>query len=179
MATTRPSPPSAACNGPSGVTGRSVDYGSVDQVGLAQERRQGRVDRVGVEVAGGPTWATRPPAQHRHLVGQGQRLLLVVGDQYHRGGGPRRTGRFVADTRPQGCVQGRKRLVQQHHRGIQGQGSGQGDTLLLTAGQLVREAPQVPSPTSSSSWPTRPASLGGAGRIRRCRHGQMGKERAS
>ncbi len=34
-------------------------------------------------------------------------------------------------------VQGRQRLVQQQYLGVGGQGSGQGDALLLAAGQLV------------------------------------------
>ena len=127
-----------------------------------------------------------PPAHHRHLVGQRERLALVVGDE-HRGGAGRTEG---ADDRAAGLlaepgVERGERLVEQHQRGLGGQGAGQRDALLLTAGELVRlpVARDVGSSTRSSTSATRDPAAGprrgrGAARRRCWRRPQVREQRA-
>ena len=81
-------------------------------------------------------------AQHRDAVGHRQRLVLVVGDQ-HRGRARlaaelarRRPGRWRA-----GCASSDANgSSSRTSAGLDGQRPGQGDALLLAAGQLVRVA---------------------------------------
>ena len=57
-----------------------------EQVGVAEELRQLRVDRPLVDLGGRADLGDLPGAQHGDLVGHRQRLVLVVGDEH--GGGP-------------------------------------------------------------------------------------------
>ena len=80
-------------------------------------------------------------AQHGDLVGEGQRLGLVVRDQ-DRGdaGRGRRAGDRLAHLLAQAGVERRERLVEQHQPRLPRQRAGQRDALLLAAGKLVRPA---------------------------------------
>ena len=91
--------------------------------------------------------------EHRHPVGHGQRLFLVVGDQ-QRGGAetPLQGANLVAQIGAHIGVQGRERLVQQQGAGIDGQRARQRDTLLLAPDSWVTaRAACSARPTSSSS----------------------------
>ena len=96
-------------------------------------------------------------------VADGQRLLLVVGDEQ---GGDADLGLDPADLVAQrGAhlgVERAERLVEQQHLGLHGQRPGERDTLLLAAGELVRVAlgRAAPSSTSSSISATRLSALG-------------------
>ena len=80
-------------------------------------------------------------AHHHDLVGDLERLFLIVRDE------DRRHAHLVVKT-PQPLpqllahlgVEGAEGLVEQQHLGLGGQGAGQGDALPLTAGQLRRQA---------------------------------------
>jgi hypothetical protein len=77
----------------------------------------------------------------RHLVGQRERLSLVVRDQ--QGGGPgvaEHPGDGAAGAGPQRGVERRERLVEQHDLRPWGERPGQRHSLLLASGQLVRVA---------------------------------------
>jgi hypothetical protein len=64
-----------------------------------------------------------------------------VGDQHGRGaGGPQHTAHVLAQVGAEGGVEGRERLVQQHHRGPGSQRPGEGDPLLLAARELTGSA---------------------------------------
>ena len=80
----------------------------------------------------------------RDLVGDRQRLLLVVGHQQRRHSG---VGEQPCDRLAGGCpqpgVQRAERLVEQHQHGLAGQRASERDALLLTAGQLMRAARRV------------------------------------
>ena len=80
----------------------------------------------------------QPPARI-HAVGERERLVLVVGHE-HRGGarGVQRPDDRAAGARAQGGVQRGEGLVEQHHRRVRRQRPGEGDALLLAAGELVR-----------------------------------------
>ena len=64
---------------------RSADH-RVEHVGLAQETGQLRIGRGGIELVGRTVLHDPAAPQDGHLVGQRERLVLVVGDQH--GGGP-------------------------------------------------------------------------------------------
>ena len=81
---------------------------------------------------------------HPDPVGDGERLLLVVGDE--EGGGADLEldpADLVAQLGADLGVEGRQRLVEQQHGRLDGQGPGQRHALLLAAGQLAGVAVRV------------------------------------
>ena len=101
---------------------------------LAHERR-----RRGVVHLGRRSQLLEPArVHHADPVRDGQRLLLVVGDE--EGGGPDvelDPPDLVAELDPHLRVERRERLVEQQHRRLDGQRPGQRHALLLAAGELV------------------------------------------
>ena len=85
-------------------------------------------------------------------VAQRQRLLLVVGDEQRRGADRDLDAADLLAQLPAHLgVERRERLVEQQHLGLDREGPGQRDPLLLAAGQLVRIAAALRRrPTSSS-----------------------------
>ena len=86
-----------------------------------------------------------PVAQDRHLIGHGQRLVLVVGDQ---DGGRARLAQHTQDV---GADRGAHRrvergegLVQEDDLRLDGERTGEGDPLLLPARELMGIAAAVP-----------------------------------
>ena len=103
----------------------------------------------------------RPVAHHADPVGDGQRLLLVVGDE--QGGDAHLEldpADLVPQLRPDLGIERRQRLVQQQHLRLDGQRPGQRDPLLLPAGDLVRVAVRLRRtgrPARASPSPAGPA----------------------
>ena len=99
-------------------------------------------------------------AHHRHPVGDGERLLVVVGD-HQRGGAGRAQDLAQVDGEPlaQAGVEGGERLVEQQQPRLDGQRPGQRDPLPLAAGQRGRAAgrrtPRGRRASSSSRDPGR------------------------
>lgn len=82
-----------------------------------------------------------PAAQHRDAVAHAHRLGLVMG--HKDGGNAQHGGQFrqlVPHFLPEQRIQRGKRFVKQNAPWLNGDGTGKGDALLLTAGQLVRIA---------------------------------------
>ena len=111
-------------------------------------------------------------AQHGHLVGHGERLVLVV---RHQDGGRPRLAQHVEDVGPDGGAHGgverREGLVEQHDLGLDGQGPGQRDPLLLAPRELVRVTPAVARTARRVRAARPPGARGrgrGADRRRRC-----------
>ena len=119
--------------------GQGAFHPGVQDDGVAQEFGGGAVGGAGVDHKRVADLGQLAAAHHGHLVGEGQRLGLVVGDQDGGDAGVvQDLGHGPAGGHPQAGVQGGERLVQQHQFGFTGQGAGQGHTLLLAAGELVR-----------------------------------------
>ena len=98
-----------------------------------------------VQVVGRPHLVEPAPAEHGHAIAQVERLLLLVGHEQGRDPHPldqrvELTPRALAETR----VEVGKRLVEQQHPRLGGEGARQGDPLLLPARQFVRLAPLEP-----------------------------------
>ena len=73
------------------------------------------------------------------LRGKSHCLHLIVGDiDEGRAGLDMQALQLVAHFESQLCVEVRKRLVHEQNRRLRSEGSGDGDTLLLPAGQLCR-----------------------------------------
>jgi hypothetical protein len=78
---------------------------------------------------------------HRYLVGDRERLVLVVGDQDRGGAGLAKQPPDVgADGRPEARVEGTEGFVEQDEAGLDGERPGERDPLLLPAGELMRIA---------------------------------------
>ena len=96
---------------------------------------------MGVELVGAGVLHDAPLAQHRHLVGQRQGLVLVVGHQHGGGPGPAQdVAHLGPEAGSQRRVQGREGLVQQDQGRLHRQGPGQRHPLLLATGELIRVA---------------------------------------
>ena len=111
---------------------------ALQDVGVADELGQRRVERVGIEVLGGGPLRHPAVAQHRHPLGQGQGLVLVVGHQHRCGPGlGQHPGDVGAHPGPQSGVERGEGLVEQDEGGLSGQGPGQGHPLLHAPRELV------------------------------------------
>ena len=112
-------------------------HASVERVGAADEIEHERGSRLAVDFVGRADLFDPPIFQHHDAVGQFHGFFLVVGDE-QRG----LSGLFVQSPQPAPQfdphlgVERAERFVQQQHRGIDRQGAGQRDALLLSAGQL-------------------------------------------
>ena len=106
---------------------------------IAEKFRHHTVPRLHVEIARTADLRKRAVAHHRDLVGEGQRLGLVVRDQH---GGDAGAFQKLGDRLAHGCaqagIQRRKRLVQQHQARLHRHGARQRHALLLPARKLVR-----------------------------------------
>ena len=112
--------------------------GTVDQVGVPDEAGELAVHGIGVDVLRRPELGDRTGADHGYLVGDRQRLVLVVGHQ--DSGRPRgaQDGVHIGTHRgPEVGVERRERLVEQDDLGLDGEGAGEGHSLLLAARELV------------------------------------------
>ena len=100
----------------------------------ADERR----GRGGVELRGRRQLLEPAGVHDADPVGDGERLLLVVGDEQRgRADVELDPADLVAQLDPHLGVEGRQRLVEQQHRRLDGERPGQRDPLLLAAGELV------------------------------------------
>jgi hypothetical protein len=116
-----------------------------ENVGLPQELRQSNVARPAVQGRRGVELCNDAMAQHGHLIGHRQCLVLVVGDQNGGGSGLAQDREDIGSDRgPHGRVERGEGLVQEDDLGTDGERPGQGDPLLLAAGELVRIAAAVP-----------------------------------
>ena len=80
-----------------------------------------------------------PPFVHEHdAVGDVHREVHLVGDDEHRHAGAGERSHHVEDAGDELRVERRRRLVEQHQLGVEGQRSCDRDALLLTAGQPRR-----------------------------------------
>ena len=118
--------------GPVGGGGAREHHGAADELGHL------RVAGGEVDLVGRGRLDESTGAHHRDLVGQGERLVLVVGDQQGGGVGERQgTAYGSGGAAAQARVEGRERLVEQYDGGPGRQGAGECDALLLAAGELV------------------------------------------
>ena len=130
-------PSSSATRWPEHRRGAAGHLGA-QLVAQADELRDEPGRRTGVELGGRRDLVQAPGVHHADPVGDGERLLLVVGDEQGR-----RTdveldpADLVAQLHADLRVQRGQRLVEQQHRGLHRQGPGQRDALLLAAGELV------------------------------------------
>ncbi len=111
------------------------------QVGGAQEGGHELRLRSQVELLRRPRLQQTAEGEHRQPVRELEGLFLVVGDE--QGGDPQ-LALDLADgppqIRPHLGVEGAERLVEQQHLRLVGEGSGEGDPLLLSTGELARHA---------------------------------------
>ena len=113
--------------------------GALDQVGLAEEVGHEGGLRVLVELGRGAHLLDHARVHHRDGVGHGHGLLLVVRD-VHEGQPDLGLDPLDLDLHraAQLQVESAERLVEQQHLGTVDQGPGEGDALLLAAGELGR-----------------------------------------
>jgi hypothetical protein len=123
-----------------GVDAVRPEPSSREQVRLADELGDERCPRLGVQRVGVRQLVQLSGGHHGNLVGEGQRLFLVVGDE-HRGGSRRsqNPAHIVSESHPQPGVEVGERLVQQHHRGPGCQRACQCHPLLLPTRQMRRQ----------------------------------------
>ena len=101
-----------------------------------------RVGRCPQHVGGGAALDDRPVVEHDQLVAEVPDDAEVVGDQHERQ--PEvadERAQQVEDLDPHGHVERAHRLVADEQARARGDGAGDGDALLLPAGELVRIAP--------------------------------------
>ena len=121
-----------------GARGPRLRRGAGQHDRSAHERGDLRVGRGEVDLARGRGLHQPARAHHRDLVGEGQRLVLVVGDQQRGGvGGGQGAAHGAGGALAQTGVEGGEGLVEEHHGGLGRQRTGQRDALLLAAGELV------------------------------------------
>ena len=122
------------------MAGVAVDPG-LEHDGVAEELGRGAVDRSGVDLEGAVDLGEQTVAHHGDLVGEAERLGLVMGDEDRRDAGVvQDLGDGAAGRDPQPGVEGGEGLVEQHELGLAGEGPGERDALLLPARDLVRAA---------------------------------------
>jgi hypothetical protein len=116
-------------------------HGDVDQIGVADKVRDEGVRGLLVEVARGAFLRDPGVRHHDDAVGDGERLLLIVG---HIGHGQVEVllqfADFLADAAAQLGVEIGERLVEEQHLRLQHQRTGDRDALLLAARELGRVA---------------------------------------
>ena len=121
-----------------GAVERTVEHDDV-----AEEPRDGLRRGARVDPRGRTDLLQGAAAEHRDLVGEGESLGLVVGDEH---GGDARGAEDVGDggagRDPQARVEGREGLIEQHDPRAPRERPCERDALLLAAGQLVRIAPR-------------------------------------
>ena len=108
---------------------------------MADEPGHLRGGRPEVDVGRGRHLEEPARRHHGDLVGQRQRLALVVGDQHgRRSARAKRPGHGATGVLAQTGVEGGEGLVEEHERRIRREGPRERDALLLPARQLVGEA---------------------------------------
>ncbi len=152
--TARPGPaawPAGACalsvNSPNRIwrgrsgAGEAVD---VEQVRDAQEVGDELRRGFAVDLLGGPELHDAPAVHHGQPVGHLERFLLVVGHE-HEGDADLalQRGELAAQRVAELGIERAQRLVEEEHGRLEGERPGEGDALLLSAGQLVRAALRV------------------------------------
>jgi hypothetical protein len=123
---------------------------TVDHLGRQQVHRRvaegaRHADRLGhvKDLGGRAVLQQFARVHHRRVAAQQQRLAGLGGGVDHGGvAGREQLGQFLAQLFAQLVVQVHQRLVQQHQRGVLGQGAGQRHALLLATGELGRQAVQ-------------------------------------
>ena len=113
-----------------------ADHRAVEDVGLADEVGDEGVDGLVVDVHRGADLLDAALVEDDDGVGQGQGLLLVMRDIYE--GDAQFLVHFLQfrlHVLAHLEVQGREGLVQEEHLGLVHDGAGDGDTLLLAAGE--------------------------------------------
>ena len=124
-----------------GAVGHAAGKPGRQQDRVAEKLGNHAVLGVKIELAGRSDLRTAALAHHGNLVGEGQRLGLIVRDQDGRDAGRvEERGHRLAHALAQAGVERRERLVEQHQPGLPRQRPGQCHPLLLAAGQLVRPA---------------------------------------
>ena len=135
--------------------------------GVAEEPGDPFVGRCAPHRIGLADLADHPGGHQGHLVGHGEGLALVVGDEQRGGAGagqhPAQVGQQSLSQRP---VQGRERLVQQQQSGLRSERAGQGDPLRLAAGQSADRAVGI---TGQPDQVEQLVDPGADGRARRAR----------
>ena len=117
----------------------------VEHVRLPQELRQLHVAGPAVQRRRRVQLRDDTVPQHRHLVGHGQCLVLIVGHQDGRRAGLAQHGVHIgSDRRTHGRVERGEGLVEEDDLGPDGECPGERDPLLLPARELVGVAPAVP-----------------------------------
>ncbi len=104
-------------------------------------RATNRLDRLVEDGVGEVQLDDATAAHHRDAVADGERFLLIVGDE--QGGGAGRTedvDDLIADPCPQVGVEAGERFVEQQERRLEGEGTSEGDALPFAAGEFVRVA---------------------------------------
>ena len=181
-------------NAPSASARVAADGGDVQ--GVAQGCRGGAVQRDEGLVAeerrdlagggpdpevGGCVDLQEPAGGHDgDAVGDGEGLVLVVGDEHGGGaGGDERGAQVDGEAFAQGAVEGGQGLVEQQEPGCRGERAGQGDALPLAAGQGRDAAVLVAGqPDELEQLRDARARSGRAGRRRRSRR-RSGARRAA
>ena len=112
-----------------------------EAVGAAEEAVHEGRGGVGLDLGRGAALLDAAGVHHDDAVGDLERLLLVVGDE------DRRHRQLLvelaepaAEVAADGGVEGAEGLVEEEHRGLDGERPGEGDALALAAGELGGEA---------------------------------------
>ena len=116
-----------------------IDDGRRNLVHRSDEPGHERVRRVSVDLGGRAELLHRSLRHHRDAIGDGQRLLLVVGDEQRRD--PEiglDAADLVAQARSNLGVERAQRLIEQQHRRFDRQRPRQRHPLLLAARELMR-----------------------------------------
>ncbi|MPM60397.1 hypothetical protein SDC9_107248 [bioreactor metagenome] len=117
--------------------GGGIDDGDRQQVSGAEEVGYEGGARCAVNLLGGTQLLDVAAVQQGDPVAHGERLALVMGDEDHRRADPAlQLAKLGLHLVAQLGVQIAQRLVEQQHAGLVGQCPGQGDPLLLAAGEL-------------------------------------------
>ena len=113
-----------------------ADHAALEDVAFADEVRHEAVDRLVVDVHGGADLLDAALVEDDHGVGEGEGLLLVVGD-VDEGDAELLVHLLELDLHVLAHleVQGGEGLVEEEHLGLVHDGAGDGDALLLAAGE--------------------------------------------
>ena len=105
----------------------------------AGERSDERVARAGDELRGARELAHLPFDDHPDLVRERGGVLVVVGDEQRGEAEPaEQLAQLASHLRLRVRVECGERLVEQQHRRVSRERAGEGDALLLAAGELAR-----------------------------------------